>query len=325
MLYPHKISLSVPRSWAQCTKEQLERIAAELIAEQTAASFVPQDMTVLKVRLFFAFARLRIVGQSEAEGDEDKYFLCVSESKENALPFPVYAWQVSSWIEKELAWLDQPCTGLVALPYPTVRLRKNLFQRKKFYGPQVLMQDFSWQRYRLVQDYLQLYYRQQNMLVALGRKNMRRKKNRQAFVEQMKKATETRSVFLSLLFLAERKVLDKDTGRRKKTVSYDYSACVENAQYFNRFDEIKFQVVLMWWTGIMTYLQTKFPHVFKTTDVKANAKVNPLEVYARMAATMEKHIGIDEERLNNENFHIVLQHMEDIAVTNEEYEKIKRK
>lgn len=75
----------------------------------------------------------------------------------------------------------------------------------------------------------------------------------------------------------------------------------------------------------MTYLQSKYPHVFKTTDVKANAKVNPLDVYARMAATMEKHIGIDEERLNNENFYIVLQHTEDIAVTNEEYEKIKRK
>lgn len=325
MLYPRKISLSVPRSWAQCSKEQLETIAAELIAEQATASLVPQDMTALKVRLFFDFAGLRIVGQSEAEDEEDRYFLCVSASNKNAMPFPIYAWQVSSWIEKELDWLDKPCTGLVSLPYPTIRLRKNIFQRKKFYGPAVLMQDFSWQRYRMVQDYLQLYYRQQNMLVALGRKNMHRKKNRQAFLVQMKKTTETRSMFLSLLFLPERKIIDKDTGRRKKVVSYDYSVSVENAKYFNHFDEVKFQVVLMWWTGIMTYLQSKYPHVFKTTDVKANAKVNPLDVYARMAATMEKHIGIDEERLNNENFYIVLQHTEDIAVTNEEYEKIKRK
>lgn len=321
-----RISLTIPHSWAQCSLEQLELIAAELMAGQLGASFVPQDTRTLKARLFFALAGLDIVVPA-VEGEEEAYCLCRRHGKEhkNEPSFPVYAWQVSDWIDKQMKWFDTPCTGFVIFPFPEIRLRKNVFRRKTFFSPQPLMQDFSWQRYRLVQDYLQLYYRQQNLLLSLGKKNLRRKENRKAFVEQMKKAGEARSMFLSLLFTSEHKVFDRDTRKYKKTTDYDYDLAVANSKYFDSFSEIKMQVVLMWWTGVMTYLQTKYPHIFKSTGVAANAKVNPLEVYARMTATIEKHIGIDEGRLNNENFHIVLQHFEDIAVTNEEYEKIKRK
>lgn len=321
-----RISLAIPRSWAQCSLEQLELIATELMADQLGASLVQQDACTVKARVFFALAGLDIVVPA-VEGEEDAYCLCRRQGKEykKGPLFPVYAWQVSDWIDKQMKWFDTPCTGLVIFPFPDIRLCKNFFQRKTFYSPQPLMQDFTWQRYRLVQDYLQLFYRQQNHLLALGRKNLRRKENKKAFFAQMKKTSEVRSMFLSLLFTSEHRVFDKDTRKHKRTTSYDYDLAVANSKYFDNFSEVKFQLVLMWWTGVTTYLQSKYPHIYKNMGVGVNAKTNPLEVYARMAATMEKHIGIDEERLNKEIFHIVLQHFEDIAVTNEEYEKIRRR
>ena len=74
------------------------------------------------------------------------------------------------------------------------------------------------------------------------------------------------------------------------------------------------------------YLQEKYPHCFKKQDIKTIHKnVNSLDLYTRTTATMEKYLSMSEKDVNNQTFHIILQHLDDMAKENEEMEKIKSK
>lgn len=324
-MIPRKISLTLPKSWAACTVAQLEAIATAFMEAEIKASFVPTDDVRIKVNLFFELAGLEVVIPA-VEGEKNACVLCRrrgKEYKDEAL-FPIYSYQVWEWIKSELKWLDTPCSGLVFFPYPEMKLRSKGVE-KCFYGAGVLMQDFSWQRYRLAQDYLQLYYIQQNRLLELGKYNLKRKHNRKAFLAQGEKVAQARAQVLSMFFAVEHDVFSERTHQMERSRDFDIDIAADNVEFFMSFDDVKFQVILMWWTGINHYMQTKYPHFFKRSSVSGSGKANPLEVYARITATLEKHIGLNEKQVNDENCHIILQHMEDIAVTNEEYEKIKNR
>lgn len=76
---------------------------------------------------------------------------------------------------------------------------------------------------------------------------------------------------------------------------------------------------------MMQYLKHKYKRCFKRQAPEGSQPSTPLDLYTRTIATMEKYLGLDEDTVNKQNFHIVLQHMEDMAQQNEEYEKIKKK
>ena len=87
---------------------------------------------------------------------------------------------------------------------------------------------------------------------------------------------------------------------------------MNNWRDFAGFSDVKFQCVLFWWTGTMNWLQKKYPKVFRSGSPKKNAVSNPLELYTRQTATMEKYLGINEEEMNRELYTNVLQHLQDI-------------
>lgn len=327
MFEQKQINLKMPTGWAQCSVAQLETIAQTMARnEQLAAlALAPADMTMLKTQLFFALAGLDVLVPS-VDGEKEPCCLCRVHGSKGGTPFNVYAWQVQYWIEKQLAWLDQPCTGLVMFPYPTLKLQLGWLSRgKTFYGPSALMQDFSWQRYRLAQDYLQLYMQQMNALIILMRKNPLREDNIAATLAMKQQVDDTKAAFLSMLFTCEHRAFDKDAGQKVKTTTFDLGLTQRNAEWLRHVSDTQLQVILFWWSGMMQYMQSKYPHVYKRSNIKTNEKTNPLELYARMVATMEKHVGLNEREVNDENVHIVLQHMEDIGVTNEEMDKINNK
>ena len=75
---------------------------------------------------------------------------------------------------------------------------------------------------------------------------------------------------------------------------------------------------------MMFYLQTEYPRCFKRQAVKGQPKQNnPLELYTRTTATMQKYLGLDETEVNNQFFQLVLQHMDNMAKENDELERIK--
>ena len=184
------------------------------------------------------------------------------------------------------------------------------------------MQDFSWQRYRYAQDYHDYYCTLHNQWITMSAHP-----NRYAAADLKAKAKElamAQSRFLATLFCRRVPQVDSRTGQRSKEYAFVPGQSEANAHYFYRFDEIRFQVILFWWEGMVRYLQEKYPRCFRRQKVKGGApQPNALEVYTRMTATMEKYLGLTEEMVNAQLFHVNLQHLDDMMRESEELKKTK--
>ena len=168
------------------------------------------------------------------------------------------------------------------------------------------MQNFTWQRYRHCQDWLEEYLRRENLRIkALS--NARGCPERSILYKKLAEATSeadhARASFLSELL----------TGTDEKF------------HEFEKFDKVKWQVILFWWAEQMHYLHRTYPRCFKRQGMKGKNPTNPFQLYTRTIATMEKYLGLDEEKVNNQTYTLVLQHLEDMAKESEEIEKMKRK
>lgn len=342
MITPETINLHLPNSWNECTTLELETIS-NCIAQRAemATRYNPFSMFDVKVNLFFLLSRIEIVEDVNPHTPlEEQYYICrckqpnlnVSRGSlkriidffkgNERIEFKLYVWQIQSWIEKELSWIDdEKAQGLTRFPYPNI---KRGLLRKKFEGSSALMQDFSWQRYRFAEEYLFFYSKQQNYFLQMIQHVKRY--SRAELKRQFEIVDKAKSTFLAIIYNAKVKQIDDETEKKRFEYSYQSNQHLDNAKYFRHFDDIRFQVILFWWQGMAHYLQEKYPHCFKKQDIKTIHKnVNSLDLYTRTTATMEKYLSMSEKDVNNQTFHIILQHLDDMAKENEEMEKIKSK
>lgn len=331
MFTPERIDLRIPTSWRQATTKELELIARIMMTEsQRMTPYHPFDMQSVKVAVFLLLSGLEICSDIvPAVNVEDQYYQCRRTSerrwykrwwnfirqKDNQ-PFSLYLYQIREICEKHLSWLDQP-SNIVRFPYP--KMKRN---GVSFMPPSALMQDFSWQRYRFATDFMAGYIQASNMLI-------RMKKSKVAYSlsdyrKQEKLVEDYRAMFLATLFVRKIKKMDNDTHIVVRDFAYASNQSVDNMNFFRHFPDEKFQVVLFWWGGVHLWLQKKYPHCFKKSDVK-KAMANPLELYTRTTATMEKYLGMKEVDVNRELYTVVFQHLEDMAKEAEEMEKVRNK
>ena len=59
--------------------------------------------------------------------------------------------------------------------------------------------------------------------------------------------------------------------------------------------------------------------------MKTDRVKDPMTVYSRMVATLEKYLCLPEDKLNEETYTNILQHLDDIVRQNEEIENMRRK
>ena len=323
---PNQLNLTFPTSWQECTLQQLEQVASVIIdVTERSDRFHPFKMEEVKLALFFLMSGMVIKEGPFVENGETSYLVTHPSIKE---PFMLDMWKVSYWIEGEIDpetindkdgpqkdvpgvfdWLDgHGHLGPILFPYPKISLKKKslLPVTKTFAGVQPLMQDFSWQRYRLCIDWMEEYVRRENIRVKLMQKAKGCPSHSISIVkaQQARKDMEyARAEFLSVLL----------TGSSK------------DKSYFLNIGDKRWQVILFWWSEQMLHLHKQFPRCFKESPIKGKKKSNPFELYTRTIATMEKYLGLDEDKVNNQTYTLVLQHMEDMAKENEEVEKMKRK
>jgi len=334
---PKRIDLTFPKSWNECTTKELLLIARIMQDfAMRATRLKPFDMFEVKVAVFFALSKIEILAPvNPAVKVEDQYYLCKLPDTD---PFNLYLWQIQSWLsplmdengkqtEKGiLSFLDSDeHAGPTLFPIPEIKRRKHWWSLPvKFKGAEALMQDFSWQRYRFVQDYMAFYYQQQNILVQMSKHPGRFKP--EEISKQAKTTDLAKAMTLATLYCRKIGVVDAQTKKIRYDYAYQSNQHSDNAEYFRNFPEDQWQVILFWWAEMMKYLQQNYPRCFKKTKVEKNEKTaNPLELYTRTTATMEKYLGLDEEKVNRETFHIVLQHMENMAKESEELEKVRKK
>jgi hypothetical protein len=343
MYSPKRINLHLPRSWNACTVSELESVARIVaVRSMQADRYHPFDMDQTKAEIFFALAGLEPLEPANPRVPIEQQYITVRFSRPSwhhpfrmlryyrnhkNRPFTLYLWQINSFIDQHLKWLDGP-SALTLFPYQRITrhalLRKFRFWRsKRFAGPDALMQDFSWQRYRFANDYMSFYIDQQNTLLRMMQHPL--KYSKRQFVEAEKAVDLARSMFLATIFNSRVRTIDEETQKFRSTYSYQSNQHSDNAIYFRRFPDIQWQVVLFWWSGMMAYLQKKYPHCFKQTPTKGGQTQNPLDLYTRTTATMQKYTTLKEDDVNHQTFHIILQHLEDMAKENEEMERIRKK
>ena len=342
MLNTHDINLHLPKSWNLCTTAELEAIAATIIKHSLLATkWTPVSFNDVKVELFFLLARIQPISLINPRVKvEEQYFDCAKKyptkwakikedikvwlGSEDYRHFNIYVWQINSWMESYMKWFDieDGRMNLTKFPYPVVKVGLG---RKEFHGPGALLQDFSWQRFRFAQQYMDLYVTQQNILIRMQKRpdNFGPKE----IYKQCKLVDLARASFLATIFCTKTKYVDTETEQVTSGYIYVSNQHSDNAHYFRDFDVIKWQVISFWWSSMMTYLSQIYKRVYKSQNLKDKnlGKYNPLDLYVKSTATMQKYLNLSEQQINEQTFHIILQHMENMSEENEQIEKNSRK
>ena len=312
-----RIDLRMPKGWSDMGVDELETVASVLV--EAAAKKPALTMNEVKVRLFLALTKLEVLETANpAKPVEEQYLVVCRQGHLERLV--LYLWQMHYWMQEQMSWLDKPST-LLMFPYKE-HVKWSWRGRHKYQGPAALMQNFQWRQYRIVQEYMSFYISESNRLVKMQQsegitaKEMKR---------QLHAVARAKGMFLATLFNRRVKFVDAETKLIRKDYTYVSCQSMNNWRDFAGFSDVKFQCVLFWWTGTMNWLQKKYPKVFRSGSPKKNAVSNPLELYTRQTATMEKYLGINEEELNRELYTNVLQHLQDMMDESDRMKELNNK
>ena len=299
-----KIDLHLPTSWNLATTEELEIIAAAIISEQQRVDrYHPFDWSRVKLSVVLGVNHIEVVSQPvpviKNYSHDDTYLVRRSKDEE---PWPVSVGQLVALTER-LAWLDDEKANktIFRFPYPTLDVK----YKKNLQGPPPLLDGYTWREYRWLTDWMQEYMRHGN-------------------AKRMKAAATAQREFLAILF----KPCEKQTGTEAAVANSQLSTL--NSQLFEGFSPIKWQVILFWWSSLMSTLAKKFPKVFKQQSVgkgkrRPQQQDTPWDFYNRVTATIQKYIGgLSEQDVNNATYGTILQQLEMMADEAAEMEKLKK-
>ena len=311
-----RIDLRMPKGWSDMTVTELETVASVLV--EAAAQRPALTSKQIKVKLFLALTGLEVLESANpAKPVEEQYLVVCRRGHVERLV--MYLWQMHYWMEEQMGWLDKP-SNLLMFPYKEYR-KWTWKGRHKYEGPSALMQNFQWRQYRIAGEYMGYFITESNRLVKMRESNV----SASEIKKQLHAVSRAKGFFLATLFNRKVKFVDAETKLIRKEFVYVSSQSIRNWRDFEHFSDVKFQVVLFWWTGTMNWLQKKYPKVFKNTNPKKNTVANPLELYTRQTATMEKYLGINEEELNRELYTNVLQHLQDMMDESDRMKELNNK
>ena len=298
-----QIDLHLPTGWNRCTTEELEAIAAAIIQEQQRVNrYHPFDWSRVKLNVVLAVNHIEVVSDAAPRlgirggfiGDEE-YLVRRSKTEE---PWGITVGHLLALTER-LAWIDDEKASKVIFqfPYPelTLDVSGKTADHRTVQGPPPLLDGYTWNEYRLLTDWMQAYMRHSNAKNAEG-------------------AAQAQREFLAVLF--------KPAGGKMFNVQ---------CSMFNGFSPVKWQVILFWWSSLMSMLAKKFPKVFKSQPVgkgkrRPQQQDTPWDFYNRVTATIQKYIGgLSEQDVNNATYGTILQQLEMMADEAAEMEKLKHK
>jgi len=310
-----QIDLHLPTGWNRSTTEELEAIAAAIIQEQQRVDrYHPFDWSRVKLNVVLAVNHIEVVSDAAPRlgirggfiGDEE-YLVRRSKDEE---PWGITIGHLLALTE-QLAWIDDEKASktIFQFPYPTLDVRCRKEDGRvicHLQGPPPLLDGYTWQEYRWMTDWMQAYMRHSNAKNAEG-------------------VAQAQREFLAVLF----KPAGKPTGTR--AAEHTSATSHLTSDIFTDFSPVKWQVILFWWSSLMSMLAKKFPKVFKSQPVgkgkrRPQQQDTPWDFYNRVTATIQKYIGgLSEQDVNNATYGTILQQLEMMADEAAEMEKLKRK
>ena len=327
-----QIDLHLPTGWNRCTTEELEAIAAAIIQEQQRVDrYHPFDWSRVKLNIVLSIneitisEELRVKSEEFAAATENSDTEWLVKRPQDKEPWPITTGQLVALTER-LAWIDDEKASKVIFqfPYPELTLvhgsgfmvqgSKRKAQGSKpltvnrepltVAGPPPLLDGYTWQEYRWMTDWMQAYMRNSNAKNADG-------------------AAQAQREFLAVLF--------KPKAGGGKTDEHTSAISHLTSDIFTDFSPVKWQVILFWWSSLMSMLAKKFPKVFKQQPVgkgkrRQQQQDTPWDFYNRVTATIQKYIGgLSEQDVNNATYGTILQQLEMMADEAAEMEKLKKK
>ena len=202
-------------------------------------------------------------------------------------PFPLKVWQVHSFVEQHLGWLDD-FTGLLIFPYPTLGHYWTLSHRWPFFcrhtleGPAPLLDGMTWRQYRFANEWLSAYTQIESR--------------------------EAREGFLKALF----DVIDLPrTPRALRRLRPDQFQVV----------------LIWWQSMMAEMQKKyrrcfKTENSGKAANRKSS---NPVDLSTRSMATLQDKYHLTEDQINLQPCRVILQHLDDLAHEAEELEKIQKR
>lgn len=317
-----QIDLHLPTGWNRCTTEELEAIAAAIIQEQQRVDrYHPFDWSRVKLNVVLAVNHIEVMSDAAPRlgirggfiGDEE-YLVRRSKDEE---PWGITVGHLLALTER-LAWIDDKKSDktVFRFPYPTLDVRCKKEEGRALshqpsaivhlQGPPPLLDGYTWQEYRWMTDWMQAYMRHSNAKNAEG-------------------AAQAQREFLAILF--------KPAGKPAGTGAAEHTSTISHltSDIFTDFSPVKWQVILFWWSSLMSMLAKKFPKVFKQQPVgkgkhRPQKQDTPWDFYNRVTATIQKYIGgLSEQDVNNATYGTILQQLEMMADEAAEMEKLKKK
>ena len=304
------IELHLPKSWNQCTTEELEIIAAAIIEEQQRVDrYHPFEWSRVKLNVVLAVNNL--TPEQKGEGSDDQEWLVRRpEDKES---WPISVGQVVALTDM-LSWLadEKSDKTIFMLPYPEIDVRCKREEGRllrhqpsaiiHLQGPPPLLDGYTWQEYRWLTDWMQEYMRLSNA---------------------KRDASTAQREFLAILF----KPAVSTAGDAAATTISPLTS-----DLFAGFSPVKWQVILFWWSSLMQQLQKKFPRVFKSQPVDKKGRQpkqkadTPWDFYNNVTASIQKYIGgLSVQDVDNQPYGVTLKQLEMMADEAAEMEKLKNK
>jgi hypothetical protein len=316
-----KIDLHLPISWGRMSVQELETVAKAMIDLEAENRLKPKPLAdkELRIRLFMQFTGLEILEPANPVIPVEEQFYVVRRKGINE-QLNLYLWQIEYWIEHYMSWLDKKPT-VIHFPYEKyTHLSWRGYHR--YEGPATFMQNFKWQQYRIANDYYILFVKESNRLYELSSDDTISATD---LKKQQKLVRVAKALFLATLFNRRIKYVDTETKLVKKEYMYASWQSIDNKYDFLNFDDVKFQVILFWWSSELNRLAKTYPKVFKEEDTKKRKFVDPLTLYTRQTSIMEKYLRFSEEKLNRETYSNVLQHFQNMIDESDRMKEISNK
>ena len=316
-----QIDLHLPTGWNRCTTEELEAIAAAIIQEQQRVDrYHPFDWSRVKLNTVLSINEITMMEDGRWKMEEPLDISHQTSDIESTWlvrrPQDKEPWAISTGqlvaLTEQLAWIDDEKASKVIFqfPYPTldVRCKKEDVRAIShltsaivhLQGPPPLLDGYTWQEYRWMTDWMQAYMRHNNAKNAEG-------------------AAQAQREFLAILF--KKKDDNKDNKDNCEPLTI-------NPESFTSFDAVKWQVILFWWSSLMSMLAKKFPRVFKPQPVGKKQRPQkadtPWDFYNRVTATIQKYIGgLSSHDVDDQPYGVTLQQLEMMADEAAELERAK--
>ena len=359
----HHIDLHLPTSWNGCTTEELEYIAAAIIAAQMRVDrYHPFDWAKVKAQIVLAVNGISVSEEFRVQGSglmvngsgfrvhgsgfhhpsslsphpsslspqpsdiESKWLVQRPEDKE---PWPLSVGQLYALCER-LNWIDDEKSDKVIFqfPYPELTLVHGSGLRAQGSKPLTINREPLTVAGPppLLDGYT---WREYRWLTDWMQEYMRianamaQSKREDVRRKHAEGALRARNEFLAILF--------KPAGKPTGTAAAEHTSSLFplTSDIFTGFSPVKWQVILFWWSSLMQQLSKKFPRVFKSQPIgkgKQPKRDTPWDFYNRVTATIQKYIGgLSAENVDAQPYSVTLQQLEMMADEAAEMDKLKHK